>query len=77
MTQIRFALHIENEALCFALVLRNLQIFLRKQDEGRRFALYQRGLVVSISFFVGFAEPLSRDVEHSVPRFAFYMCATY
>lgn len=39
----------------------------------RRFTLYRRGLFVSISFFHRLPEPQLGDVEHSVPRFAFYM----
>ena len=65
------------EALCFALVLRNLVNFntiTRRKDNGSRL---RRGLIVSVSFIVGLPEPLSKDREHESLRFVLYVPYIY
>ena len=61
----------KNEALCFCLVTRNLQNFKYDKMECTMVHVYKRGLVVSVSFILGIAEPRVRDMDHTVPRFCY------
>ena len=63
--------HIDNEALCFALVTWNLvNSKSKKQDEDDNGSRYMRGLVVSVSYFYGFYQNLKSEMwSNSVPRF--------
>ena len=65
---------LENEALCFDLVARNLVNFNVTQDEDYNgLRLFRRGLVCIYIFVTGLPEPRVRDVEPFSSTFLLYI----